>query len=335
MELDEDLELFKYDVNIEPLSEGAPELQNRRKRHQFFNMLFDEVPDFQRRRAAIATDYANTLVSRIRLFAENLPEKLYRHVYHGEYEQARGINDPRHPNEQKYLVTVKPCGTVPISEIFRYIRSQPTDASEFTSRQDVIHALNIIVAGTPNKDTAVFQSGQNKFYLYPRNGNIQNAYQDPDLSGCLIAVRGYYSSIRTSTSRILLNVNAQCSPFYPEINMHTMMERFRAVRRDFYDLEDFINRLRVRIEYTNAAGKLIVNVMTVRGFSHPWVEDRDGRGQPKLYEDNTIKMKGTKGVDHDWGTADTVNFDMIDPVRTLTVTEYFRNSKVHSHAWMT
>ena len=341
--LDKNLELFRYDVDIEPLSESAPALQNRSKRHHLFNSLFQDVPDFQRRSAAIVTDYAKTLVSRGRLFAENMPEKRYRHVYHGEYEQARGTNDPPCPKEWVYLVTVKPCGTIPISEIFRYIRSQPTEVSEFTLRQDVIQALNIIVAGTPNKDTTVFQSGQNKFYLYPRNPNTQSmfAYKDFDLGGCLVAVRGYYSSVRTSTSRILLNLNAQCSTFYPEMSMLAMMNLFREFRPDFSDLEDFINRLRVRVWYTNAAGEPIINVMTVRGFSHPWVEDRDANGKPKRNRDGTVKWKGTKDAERDWGTANNVRFDMIDPidpiapVRTLTVTEYFRIGKVSSNVWMT
>ena len=324
------LELFRYDVNIEPMSESARALQNRRKRRQFFNVLFQEAPDFRMRAGAVATDYANTLITCGRLFHENRMEKIYRQVYRGEYESAQGNNDPPRDNEQVYMVTVKVQSTVSISEIVRCIESQPTDVSDLTTSQDAIQALNIIMAGTPNKDTAVFQSGQNKFYQYPRNERVQHyldAYTTCALGNCLIAVRGYYSSIRTSTNRILLNLNAQCSPFYPEMNLLEMMELFSPPRPNLHELEDFINKLRVRTEYTMDGNKRVKSVTTVRGFSHPWVADLDGEGRNRYNKDGTIKMKGTKGVDHDWGTSKSVRINTINPVRNLTVKQYFKESK--------
>ena len=331
--LDENLELFRYEVNIEPISESARALQNRRKRRQFFKVLFEEVSDFRMRAAAVATDYANTLITCGRLFDMKILEKKYRQIYRGEYEPARGNNDPPRDNEQVYMVTVKFQSTVSISEIVRYIESQPADVSDFTTRQDVIQALNIIMAGTPNKDTAVFQNGQNKFYQYPRNEPRQlyvDRYRTCDLSGCLIAVRGYYSSVRTSTNRILLNLNAQCSPFYPEMNLLEMINVFLSVPSPIpsrYELEDFISKLRVRTGYTMDGNKRTTRVTTARGFSHPRIEDRDGKGRNRYNKDGTIKMKGTKGVDHDFGTAESVRFNTINPVRSLTVTQYFKESK--------
>ena len=333
MDLDEKLELFRYDVNIEPISESARGLQNRKKRRQFFNILLEEVPEFQMRGAAAATDYANTLITCGRLFDKNLSEKRYRQIYRGEHEPARGNNDPPRDNEQVYMVTVKFQGPVSISEIVRYIKSQPTDVSDFTTRQDAIQALNIIMAGTPNKDTAVFQSGQNKFYHFPGNEPHQHygdAYKTWDLSGCLIAVRGYYSSIRTSTNRILLNLNAQCSPFYPELNLLEMMRVFLTgplPTQRYHELEEFIDKLRVRTKYTMDGNQRVTRVVTVRGFSHPWIADLDGKGNNRYNKDGTLKMKGTKDVDHDWGTSNSVQFNTVNPVRSVTVTRYFKDSK--------
>lgn len=332
--MDTNLELFRYDINIEPLSTSAPALDNRRKRRQFFKVLLEEAPDFQTRAAAVATDYANTLITCRRLFDNNLLEKEYRQVYRGEYESAQGNNDPPRNNEQVYRVTVRFQGTVPISEIVRYTESQPGDVSDFTTRQDAVQALNIIMDGTPNKNTAIFQSGQNKFYQFPRNEPYKtyaDAYKTCDLSGCLIGVRGYYSSIRTSTNRILLNLNAQCSPFYPELNLLEMIAVLSSgpiPMLNHHELEDFISKLRVRTEYTKDGNKKVTKVMTVRGFSHPWVADRDGKGRDRFNKDGTIKMKGTKGVDHNWGTSDSVRFDTTNPVKSITVTRYFKESKI-------
>ena len=273
--LDANLDLFRYRVMIEPLSESARTLQNRRKRRQFFNILFEEVFDFQMRGGAVATDYAHTLITRGRLFDKDVSERKYRQIYRGEYEPAKGQNDPPRPNEQSYTVTVKIQGKVSISELIRYIEFQPTDVSDFVSSQDAIQVLNIIVAGTPNKDTNVFQSGQNKFFRYPRNENDQSyidAYRSCDLGGCLIAVRGYYSSIRTSTSRILLNLNAQCSPFYREVNLLAMINQLKGnpIRMMNDEVEEFISKLRVRTDYTKNGNKQVTKVKSVRGFSHTW-----------------------------------------------------------------
>lgn len=331
MNLDANLELFRYDVNIEPKSESVRALQNRRKRRQFFKVLFNEANDFRARAPGIATDYANTLITRGRLFDKKFPVKIYHQIYRGEYELARRPNDPPRDKDQVYLVTVKFQSLVSISEIFRYIESKPTDVSDFTTMQDAIQALNIIMAGTPNKNAAVFQSGQNKFYQYPRNEtnlHYAEAYGTYDLSGSLIAVRGYYSSIRTSTNRILLNVNAQCSPFYPELNLLRMIKLLWNSVSNRHELEDFINKLRVRTEYTMEGNKRVIKVMTVRGFSHPWVADRDSKGKERFNKDGSTKMKGTKGVDHDWGTSDSVRINTTSPARSLTVTQYFKESKV-------
>ena len=333
VQLDKNLELYRYEVKIEPISESARALQNRNKRRQFFNNLFEEVEDFRMHGAAIATDYANTLITRGPLFDRSLRAKAYRQVYLGEYEDARVVGDPPRPKEQEYEVTVTLKGKVSIPEIIRNIGSQPTDVSDFPPNQDAIQALDIIMAGTPNKDKAVYQNGQNKFYPYLRNETNKtyvDAYQKFDLGGCLIAVRGYYSSIRTSTSRILLNLNAQCSPFYPEINLLHMMNRFTggsSSRTSLQDLEDFINKLRVRTEYTLVGNKRVTKVATVGGFSHPWVPDFDGKGRQRFNEDRTVKMKGTKGVNHDWGTADSIQFETINPARRITITQYFQEGK--------
>ncbi len=328
-------ELFKYDFQIEPISESARAIQNRRKRRQFFKILFEKVPDFQRRGAGVATDYANTLITRGRLFDGKPSEKHYEQVYYGEYDQTHGGNDQLRPKEQKFRVTVKSQGTISISEIIRYIGSEPTDVSDFSPRQDAIQALNIIMAGSPNKDSAMFQSSQNKFYQYPRNEtnrNLEEAYPRCNLSGGLIAVRGFYSSIRTSTSRVLLNLNAQCTPFYPEINLLALKQAFRdlypqAERRDY---EEFISKLRVRTEYTKDGKERITKVMTIRGFSHPWVDELDSRGRQIFDRDDNIKGKGIKGVDVEWGTANSIRFecDAVKPARKLTVTEYFQQSEI-------
>ena len=57
------------------------------------------------------------------------------------------------------------------------------------------------------------------FLPYPTS---ESKYQR--LGHGLIAVRGYYASVRTSTYRALVNINVQTSAFYPTIDVHRLIE---------------------------------------------------------------------------------------------------------------
>ncbi len=289
-------ELFKYTVTIEPVSKKKSDaITNGSKRRQLYKLLFQDVSDFQRLGAGIATDYVKTVITSERLYGHNLSQKDYEQVYRNEYEQPRKEAKTKQLNEQRYKVTVKSAGMVPISELIDYINSQQNDPSDFSSGLDAIQALNIIVAGFPNKDEATFQSGQNKFFRYPRNNankDFGEVYGEYDLGGCLIGVRGYYSSIRTSTSRILLNVNAQCSAFYPEMNLWDLYKKWSG---DKEGLERFINKLRVRTKHNQ-------RVKTIKGFA------------PDSGDSNSIRF----------------NCDDKKPATTLSVAQYFLNSKPSS-----
>ena len=327
-------ELFKYTVTFQAESDNVPALKNGRKRRQLYNILF-EKSDFQNLGEGKATDYAETLITCGRLYETSLPEKKYPLVYRNESEELREGTEDIQPKERMYTVTVRYSDMVPISELVRYIDSRPNDPSDFNARLDTIQALNIIVAGSPKKNGAVFQAGQNKFFQYPRGNfdkTFSEVYDNCDLGGGLIAVRGYFSSIRTSTSRTLLNLNAQCSPFYPEINLRSLMYRFfggdSIPMSNIADLEHFIRRLRITTEQLTREGETVTREKTVWGFSHTheqvWKE-----GRPITNKDGSPKMKGTKGATHDYGHSNSIKFlsDSFSPPKEVSVSEYFSSRK--------
>ena len=323
-------ELFKYKVTINAVSKEMPALKNGRKRRQLYKILFEEK-DFQNLGEGKATDYAETLITCGRLYEKSLSEKKYGVVYRNESEELHEAIKGTQSNERKYLVTVTYSGMVPTSELIRYIDSRPNDPSDFNARLDTIQAMNIIVAASPNKDGAVFQAGQNKFFQYPRSNSDKTfspVYDNRDLGGGLIAVRGYFSSIRTSTSRILLNLNAQCSAFYPEINLRSLMYRFvEGDQIPFWklaDLEQFIRRLRVTTKQLTREGETVTREKTVWSFSHKY-EEVWKEGLPILNKDGSSKMKGTKGANHDYGNSDSITFlsDTYSPAKVVSVSEYF------------
>ena len=329
-------ELFKYKITIKALSQEVPALKNGPKRRQLYKILFEEK-DFQNLGAGKATDYVETLITCGRLYEKSLPEKKYGVIYRNESEEVREGTKGAQSNERKYLVTVTYSGMVPTSELIKYIDSRPNDPSDFNARLDTIQAMNIIVAGSPNKDGAIFQAGQNKFFQYPRGNSDKTfspVYNNRDLGGGLIAVRGYFSSIRTSTSRILLNLNAQCSAFYPEINLRSLMYRF--VEGDqipigkLADLEQFIRRLRVTTEQLTREGETVTREKTVWSFSHKH-EEVLNHGRPIRNKDGSSKMKGTKGANHDYGNSDSITFlsDTYSPAKVVSVSEYFSKRRFY------
>ena len=192
-------ELFKYNVKIEPVPDsGARALKNGRKRRQFYKTLFEDHPDFRARGQGIASDYANTLITCGPLYDKTLRSQEYVQVYGSEFEQAGNQTSTAQAGEQRYKVTVEYTSIVSSSELIRYIHSRPDDPGDFNPRLDVIQAMNIIVAGSPNKNQSIFQAGQNKFFQYPRNSDNRTfsyVYRDHDLTGGLIAVRGYYFDV--------------------------------------------------------------------------------------------------------------------------------------------
>lgn len=317
MVIDPKKSIYKYTVTIKAerkkrKGDGMEQEEPKegRKQRQAFTILFEE-PEFRNLHPGLATDYANTILTSTPVKLGPTKSKVFNLVY-------RDVEDRvARPNATRYSFTITEAGTVPTQELLRYLASTTTDPSDFAGRADAVQALNIIVARTPNFEPQVFQSGQNKFYRYPTD---EKDYLH--LSSGLIAVRGYYSSVRTATARTLLNLNAQTSPFYPAYGMIQLLQDFGVQRgRPWMDAERFIQKLRVKTQYLKDEKKQIeVRVKTVQGFSHKRVEERDKK---------TGKMKMFGNAEGDHGDATQIKFDCPEFPREspISVQQYFLKSK--------
>ena len=314
MVIDPKKSIYKYTVAIKAerkkrKDDGMEQEEPKqgRKQRQAFAVLFEE-PEFRNLQPGLATDYANTILTSTPLKLGPTKSKVFNFVYRDVEDRVAP------PNATRYSFTITEAGTVPTQELLRYLASTTTDPSDFAGRADAVQALNIIVARTPNFEPQVFQSGQNKFYRYPTD---EREYLD--LTGGLIAVRGYYSSLRTATARILLNLNAQTSPFYPACNMIQLIENFGLSK--WWDTERFIQKLRVKTQYLKDEKKQIeVKVKTVQGFSHQRGEERDKK---------TGKMKRFGNAEGDHGDATQIKFDCSEFPKDspISVQQYFLKSK--------
>jgi hypothetical protein len=154
-----------------------------------------------------------------------------------------------------YGLLVEEIGTVSLNEMMKDLSAATTT---YPLKLETIQALNIIMSYGPSTDSAIAVGGQNKFY--PVQGHAQ--FQSTSLGSGLDALRGYFSSVRTSINRIVVNVNVATGAFYKAGPLLSMLHELGGAPRnsgDFYKLEKFVRKLRIETNYipqTDAQGKV-------------------------------------------------------------------------------
>lgn len=153
-----------------------------------------------------------------------------------------------------------------LRHIIDYLRS-PSVEAEYAGRVDVVSFLNIILAKAPNTDPDTSRVGQNKFYPYNKNPLTESF----ELKGGLIALRGYFSSVRPAINRLLVNVNVASGAFYKAVSFKELM---REVSGNNEQREAFIQRVKVKVNYTKdgQTTPFMTKISTIAGFARPYGE---------------------------------------------------------------
>ena len=291
-----DMKVFKYSVEIvqkvkKPDPEGKvtdkeEKVTGARRIRRIFTLLLENTGPLQELGNGIATDYKSMVVTSKELnLGDDGRKEIPLTYYEKEHVLPGQTVQPGDPRTRKYIVRLQTNGRVAIPELLDYLDSTPASQSSYLDgKSDTIQALNIIIAQTPNSSNNVVTSGGNKFFLYPtpfpsRSNQVDN------LGGGLIALKGYYSSVRTSTLRVLLNVNVCTSAFYPAINLlelfNMRMQEKKGERGetgkarntwktedlDYSWIEPFIKKLRISTNHIKKDGAMVMQVKTIRGFS--------------------------------------------------------------------
>lgn len=302
-------QLFTYEATMDE------RLRNRLQCHQLMETALKDIPDLSNLGQGVATDYASLVVTSAKLALGSTETKTFALEYYGtEFPEGRV-----YAKDRPFKLTLSLVGTTSSSDLSRYIVSDPAESIDpidsGTVNMEAVRTLNIVMASHPNKDPGVYQGAQNKFFRYPTNQDTFNNY---DLLGGLIAVRGYYSSIRFSTSRTLLNLNAQCSPFYKSINARELTQAFQKLTPGSWRaLESFLTGLRVKTSYLKAPdGSPIRKVRRTIGLSHK-----------KEQIPGSEKTSGNVEFVH--GNADEIRFELNGRPRgnPISVREYFHTGQ--------
>lgn len=219
--VDPRLVLFQYNIDIQPLVVG-------RKRARIIELFFQQ-PESIARADRICSDFKSTLFSRALL--DN--EFTACHIkYRSEFEAEPG------PRAQLYHLRLQHTSTLPVRRLIEHLET-PDLSPDFDQKDALIQSLNISLHHFSKLQSNLITIGNKTF---PKDATGR------DLGGGLTAIRGFFSSVRAATGRILVNVNICCSAFYqpgPLVNIITAHGS-----RDKYRLEQLLAGARVKLTHT-------------------------------------------------------------------------------------
>lgn len=100
-----------------------------------------------------------------------------------------------------------------LQHIIDYLRSRSAGAT-YEARADVVQLLNVIICKHPQGAADIVGVAQNKFY--PIMGHPGKELYA--IGGGLEALRGYFTSVRPTINRLLLNINVTSGAFYKPVS---------------------------------------------------------------------------------------------------------------------
>ena len=244
-----DLVLHRYHIAISPDATG-------KKLGQIIRLLL-ENPGFAEFRNDLVTDFKANLICR-RNLGIDATEFLVQY-------RAENEDDPR-PNATTYRIRLEPTGTLTVAQLTEYLTSTNLSAND-GDKLPTIQALNILLGHFAKSTSNRATIGSSKSFSLGQNAAKR------DLGAGLTALRGFFSSVRVATCRILVNVNVSHGAFYDPIPLDQLISKYgMANRMNRVKLQSFLKRVRVRVihlpEKKNKAGQVVPRIKTIFGLAN-------------------------------------------------------------------
>jgi len=244
----------------------------------------------------------NLVITNQQLDFGRADSKTYPIIFYNAGEKKPSVSTER---LKTYQVRLTINGVLQTEKLTKYIQATPTDDRStnigFEEEKEILHGLQLALAINANRNIDLLSAGRNSRF-YPKNDGCF------DLGGGVIAIKGYYASVHTATSRLLVNANVCTSAFYDPTDLWTLMTAHG--KTDCRSLEVFVKGLRVETKYLKGDdGEPLIKERSVSGFSHK---------PEQLVE---------------YGTASDISFDVQNEDgqrQTFTVAEWFKRQHQHS-----
>ncbi|KAI4727686.1 Piwi-domain-containing protein [Aureobasidium sp. EXF-10728] len=246
----QEVPLYRYAVS----TVGGEKLSKPKMRLLVINLIRDPMfADCQ-----LATDYSSIVVTTKKLDLGPADRKqgkievvdpILPSFQGPDNAQAREARDRRTKGYE-----LSKTGEFSLVDLVRALQASQAGAW-FGGQGDVIQLLNIVISKAPNDTANVYSLGQNKYY--PGVGSP--LMEQVDITGGLQALRGYFASVRTSSNRILVNLNVASAAFYKAGPLMDLVSEFVGgypgrilSSQDLIRAEGFIRMLRVTTNYLKA-----------------------------------------------------------------------------------
>jgi hypothetical protein len=271
-----DLDLHRYDIAVTPTAVG-------RKLTQIIRLLL-QTPELASFQNDAVTDFKSTLISRKKLARDEIIVQIqYR---------AEGEDEPRE-GATRYHVRLQYTNALSVSQLIQYLTSTNLNA-RFDDTARLVQAFNIFLDHyAKSADNLAAIGASKRFSLNPNAAKW-------DLGAGLTAIRGFFSSVRVATGRILVNVNVSHGAFYEAGPLDQLMLKYsNAHRSSKYELQKFLSKdKKVRVRTThlpdkkNKAGEIIPRYKTIFDLA----TKNDGQGLAKPPRVRELGA-GSKGVE--------------------------------------
>ena len=313
--------LYRYNVSVSPSAVG-------RKLTQIVRLLLeaDELVDL---RQDIVTDYKSNLVARRRLPQDDI-------VLHILY-RSEGEDAPK-ANATSYKIHIKFTDTMSMDELAEYLNGSNVTA-DYNDKLPMIQAFNILLNHHPKALGNVASIGASKTFSLGQDA------AKFDLGRGLEAIRGFFTSVRAATGRLLVNVNVSHAAFYKAGPLDALMIAFQSANK--YAVEKFLRKVRVQTthlkEKRNKKGEVIPRLKSIFAFASPndghslehpprvsvygagpkqvsfWLQDRDMAQRSRDLAEGKKKPAKAKGPDKKAPSSTSGAY--------ITVYDFFARSK--------
>lgn len=248
------LSLHRYDIQISPAAAG-------KKLFRVVQLLL-QSPELAG--GDVATDFRSTLVSKTKFPQDEI---LIEVTYRSEGEDEPGAR------ATIYTVRVLYTKTLSIGELINYLNSTSLGQS-LGDKQELTQAFNIVLNHYAKSTKNLVTIGSTNSF------SLSNSAAREDLGAGLEVIRGFFSSVRIATCRILVNINVSHGAFYQAAPLPALMINYGVHSTAM--LERFLKLLRIQTthlpERRNKANEVIPRVKTIFGLARK--DDGHGMAHP-------------------------------------------------------
>ena len=260
---------YRYDFSVKR-AVGERTDPVGKKLEQIIKLLLSENETFESRSYDIATDYRKSMVSAVPIQDHEISEP-FKITYRKESE------DEPLPNAPVYEVTVMPVATHSTGDLMDYVTSSSISLA-LPERDEFIKSMNLLLSDYAKRTDDMVTPGRSKSFSIAPNA------ERFDLGQSISALRGFFSSVRLGTGRVLLNINVSHAAFYNDGPLEGLMLSYGSGERS---LEVFLRLLRVRTTHLpdkkKASGEIVPKVKTIAALAHK--RDGSGPNPPRVAHD--------------------------------------------------